>query len=68
KYFSFVKTVEIDGEKYDVDVDILAGLYGGTTSKRRSQHVQGIKALKEKRRTIYENNNIKEWQCWIRIR
>ena len=26
KYFSFVKTVEIDGEKYDVD--ILAGLYG----------------------------------------
>ncbi|MCR5846899.1 MAG: hypothetical protein K6G75_02110, partial [Lachnospiraceae bacterium] len=46
KYFSFVKTVEIDGEKYDVDVDILAGLYGGTTSKRRSQHVQGIKALK----------------------
>ncbi len=46
KYFSFVKIVEIDGEKYDVDVDILAGLYGGTTSKKRSQHVQGIKALK----------------------
>ena len=46
KYFSFVKTVEIDGEKYDVDVDILAGLYGGTAPKRRSQHVQGIKALK----------------------
>ena len=46
KYFSFVKTVEIDGEKYDVDVDILAGLYGGTAPKKRSQHVQGIKALK----------------------
>ncbi|MBQ6441976.1 MAG: hypothetical protein IJJ13_05225 [Lachnospiraceae bacterium] len=46
KYFSFVKTVEIDGEKYDVDVDILAGIYGGTASKKRSQHVQGIKALK----------------------
>ena len=28
------------------DVDILAGMYGGTQSKRRSQHVQGIKALK----------------------
>ena len=46
KYFSFVKTVEIDGEKYDVDVDILAGLYGSTAPKKRSQHVQGIKALK----------------------
>ena len=46
KYFSFVKTVDVDGKKYDVDVDILAGLYGGTAPKRRSQHVQGIKALK----------------------
>lgn len=46
KYFSFIKTVDIDGEKYDVDVDILAGMYGGTQQKKRSQHVQGIKALK----------------------
>lgn len=46
KYFSFVKTVDIDGEEYTVDVDILAGIYGGTTKKKRSQHVQGIKALK----------------------
>ena len=46
KYFSFVKTIDIDGISYDVDVDILAGMYGGTQSKRRSQHVQGIKALK----------------------
>lgn len=46
KYFSFVKTVEINGEGYTVDVDILAGIYGGTTKKKRSQHVQGIKALK----------------------
>ena len=46
KYFSFVKTVNIDGEEYTVDVDILAGIYGGTTKKKRSQHVQGIKALK----------------------
>lgn len=46
KYFSFVKTVIVDGITYDVDVDILAGMYGGTQSKRRSQHVQGIKALK----------------------
>lgn len=46
KYFSFIKTVELDGISYDVDVDILAGMYGGTQPKRRSQHIQGIKALK----------------------
>ena len=27
KYFSFVKTVVVDGISYDVDVDILAGMY-----------------------------------------
>ncbi len=46
KYFSFVRRVEIDAVSYDVDVDILAGMYGGTQKKKRSQHVQGIKALK----------------------
>lgn len=46
KYFSFVKTIEIDGIPYDVDVDILAGMYGGTQKKKRSQHVQGVRALK----------------------
>lgn len=46
KYFSFVKNVEIDGISYPVDVDILAGMYGGTTLKKKSQHVQGVKALK----------------------
>lgn len=46
KYFSFVKTVEVEGVFYDVDVDILAGMYGGTQEKKRSQHVQGMKALK----------------------
>ncbi|EET62851.1 hypothetical protein BRYFOR_05202 [Marvinbryantia formatexigens DSM 14469] len=46
KYFSFLKDVEIDGNIYPVDVDILAGMYGGTQIKKRSQHIQGIKALK----------------------
>lgn len=46
KYFSLVKQVQIDGILYDVDVDILAGMYGGTQKKKRSQHVQGVKALK----------------------
>lgn len=46
KYFSFVKNVIIEGISYPVDVDILAGIYGGTQLKKRSQHVQGIKALK----------------------
>lgn len=46
KYFSYYKEINIDGIIYSVDVDILAGIYGGTTIKKRSQHVQGIKALK----------------------
>ena len=46
KYFSFVKQVQVGGIAYDVDVDILAGMYGGTQIKKRSQHVQGIRALK----------------------
>ncbi len=46
KYFSFIKTVNVNNIIYDVDVDILAGMYGGTQPKKRSQHVQGIKALK----------------------
>lgn len=46
KYFSFIKTIRIDEADYDVDVDILAGIYGGTPKGKRSQHVQGIKALK----------------------
>lgn len=46
KYFSFVKTIQIDGVAYEVDVDILAGMYGGTQTKKRSQHVQGMRALK----------------------
>ena len=46
KYFSFVKQVHINGIPYDVDLDILAGMYGGTQIKKRSQHIQGIKALK----------------------
>lgn len=35
-----------EGHMGSVDVDILAGMYGGTQTKRRSQHVQGVKALK----------------------
>lgn len=46
KYFSFVKDIEVDGITYSVDVDILAGMYGGTSLKKRSQHVQGMRALK----------------------
>jgi len=46
KYFSFLKHVMINGTQYDVDVDILAGMYGGTRKQKRSQHIQGVKALK----------------------
>lgn len=43
-FFSFVKTVKIDGISYDVDVDFLSGKYGGNSGKV-SKHVDGIKAL-----------------------
>lgn len=46
KYFSFKKRVWVEGAPYDVDLDVLAGKYGGTSAGKRSQHVQGIKALK----------------------
>ena len=46
KYFSFTKNVIIDGKLYPVDVDILAGKYGGTSDEKGGQHIQGLKALK----------------------
>lgn len=46
KYFTFIKDVIVEGETYLVDLDIMAGMYGGTTESRRSQHIQGLKALK----------------------
>ena len=46
KYFSFLKDVVVDNILYSVDIDILAGMYGGTQMKKKSQHVQGLKALK----------------------
>lgn len=46
KYFSFIKQVVINDVSFDVDVDILAGMYSGTRRGKRSQHVQGLKAMK----------------------
>ena len=45
KYFTFVKTVEIQEIPFDVDVDFLSGKYGGTGGQV-SKHVDGIKALR----------------------
>lgn len=44
KYFTFVKSVEILGVWYDVDVDFLSGKYGGTDGKV-SKHVDDLKVL-----------------------
>lgn len=44
KFFSFVKTVNIQGIDYSVDVDFLSGKYGGDGGNV-SKHVDGIKAL-----------------------
>lgn len=44
KYFTFVKTVLVQGIVYDVDVDFLSGMYGGDGGNV-SKHVDGIKTL-----------------------
>ena len=44
KYFTFVKTVDVQGVTFDVDVDFLSGKYGGDGSNV-SKHVDGVKAL-----------------------
>ena len=44
KYFTFVKTIMVQGISYDVDVDFLSGKYGGDGTNV-SKHVDGIKAL-----------------------
>ncbi len=44
KYFTFVKTVMVQGVKYEVDVDFLSGKYGGDGGNV-SKHIDGIKAL-----------------------
>ena len=45
KYFTFVKTVSVQGVEYDVDVDFLSGKYGGDGGNV-SKHVDGIKTLR----------------------
>lgn len=47
KYFTFVKTVFVQGIAYEVDVDFLSGKYGGDGGNV-SKHVDGIKALPTK--------------------
>ena len=44
KYFTFVRTIYIEGVEYNVDVDFLSGKYGGDGGNV-SKHVDGIKAL-----------------------
>ncbi len=44
KYFTYVKTIIVNGDSYDVDVDLLSGKYGGDEGGV-SKHVDGIKAL-----------------------
>ena len=46
KYFSFIRDVFIDGVVYSVDIDFLAGKYGGSPNSSRSQHFSGLKAVK----------------------
>ena len=44
KYFTYVKTVDVQDVSYDVDVDFLSGKYGGDGGNV-SKHIDGVKAL-----------------------
>ena len=44
--YMFFRTVVINGETYEVEVDLLAGEYAGTGKSRRHQNIQDIKARK----------------------
>ena len=44
--FIFLRTVEVEGQPIDVQVDLLAGEYGGDSRKHRHQSVQEVKARK----------------------
>lgn len=44
--FIWYRTVEIDGESVVVEVDFLAGEYGGRSKKHRTQRVQDLKPRK----------------------
>lgn len=44
--FIFFRTVHINGNPYEVEVDFLSGEYGGTTRKHRTQKVQDMLARK----------------------
>lgn len=44
KYFTFMKTVMVQGVQYEVDVDFLSGKYGGDGGNV-SKHIDSIKAL-----------------------
>lgn len=46
KPYVFLKTVAINGLRAIVQVELLAGEYGGTGKGHRTQRVQGIKAMK----------------------
>lgn len=46
KYFTYVKQVTVGKTDYVVEIDIMAGMYGGTKETHRSQRIQGVRALK----------------------
>ena len=52
KYFSFIKRVHVDGIDYDVDVDILAGMYGGNTEEKAKPACSGRQGTEGYRRNL----------------
>lgn len=46
--FSFLRTVAVDGDAFEVQLDLLAGEYGGTGRDRRHQKVQDLAPRKSR--------------------
>lgn len=44
--FIFFRSLQLEGREYKVQVDLLAGEYGGTGEKHRTQRIQDVKARK----------------------
>jgi hypothetical protein len=44
--FIFFRSLQLEGREYKVQIDLLAGEYGGTGEKHRTQRIQDVKARK----------------------
>src|ERR1700674_762046 len=68
--FIFFRTLDVKGKVIRVEVDLLAGEYGGTPLKRRTQKIQDIRASALGRRgaVIWHSTSSRKWSSRARYR